>query len=93
MNFSNTPPQGTSIQNALVVVEVEVHQEHATVHDWEVYVEIGNSDPDMGSSHARDTKFLKTIDLYWHIKTFMGKIMLDSEEDKEEIMEQLAEVC
>jgi hypothetical protein len=36
---------------------------------------------------------LKTVDLYWHIKTFLGKILLDNEEDKEEILEQLVEVC
>lgn len=46
----------------------------------------------MGNSLALDTKFLKAIDLYWHIKMFLGKILLDNEEDKEEIMEQLVEV-
>lgn len=46
----------------------------------------------MSNSRAKDTKFLKAVDLYWHIKNFMGKILLDSEEDKEEILEQLAAV-
>jgi hypothetical protein len=46
----------------------------------------------LGTSSARDTKFLKTVDLYWHIKTFLGKITLDNEEDNEEIMKQIVKV-
>jgi hypothetical protein len=29
--------------------------------------------PDTGSTGARDTKYLRTIDLYWHMKTILAK--------------------
>jgi hypothetical protein len=47
----------------------------------------------MGSSQAKDKKFLKTVYLNWHFKTFMGKMVLDSEEGTEEILEELVAVC
>lgn len=54
-------------------------------------VEIRNWVLDNGISREREPKYLKTVDLYWHIKTFMGKMLLDSEENGE-ILEQLVEV-
>jgi hypothetical protein len=47
---------------------------------------------DPGSSRARDTKYWRTMDLYWYIKTFVGKVLQDKDADHEEILIQLAEM-
>jgi hypothetical protein len=58
------------IQQNLESVEVATREERDTIHDWEVDVEIGDWVLDKGASRAQDTKYHKTIDLYWHIKLY-----------------------
>ena len=57
------------------------------IHHWEIDAKIDNWVANIGKSRERETKYMKTIELYWYIKTFMGKILLDSEEEKGEILE------
>lgn len=64
-------------------MEACVHQERASLHDWDVDIEIGNLVADLGRSRERDTKYLKIVYLYWHIKMFLGKIILYSGDDRE----------
>lgn len=47
---------------------------------------------DAGSSRAQDIKYWKTVDLYWHIKTIVGKMMEDMDEAHKDILLQLNEV-
>jgi hypothetical protein len=35
--------------------------------------------PELGSSLSRDTKFLRTLELYWHTKSFVAQAMLAKE--------------
>lgn len=36
--------------------------------DWDIDKEIVNCVPNVGNFKVRDTKYEKTIELYWHIK-------------------------
>jgi hypothetical protein len=50
-------------QASLAIVEDVVWKECTTVHDWEIDVKIGNWVLDMGNSMARETKYLKNVEL------------------------------
>jgi hypothetical protein len=39
-----------------------------------------------------EAKYLRIVDIYWHIKTFIRNIILYSEDEREEIQKQLVEV-
>jgi hypothetical protein len=80
------------IQENLKIVEAKVRQEQTSLHDWEVDAEICDWVPDMGASRARDREYLKTVDLYWHIKTFLGIILLDNDDEHEAMQEQMNEM-
>jgi hypothetical protein len=61
-------------------VEDEVHLERSITHNWNINAKMGSWIPDEGSSRAQDTKYWKTMDLYWYIKMGVGKIMQDMDE-------------
>jgi hypothetical protein len=42
--------------------------------------------PDVGHTRGRETRYWKTIELYWHIKTFMGQ-MLQTREDAQNMVQ------
>jgi len=86
---NQTPPR---IQRVLAMVETKIRQERKAIHDWEIDAKIDNWVANIGKSRERETKYMKTIELYWYIKTFMGNILLDNEEEKGEITKHLAEV-
>ena len=44
---------------------------------------------ELGKYRTRDTKFFKTIWLYWKIKSLLVKVLLEHEEEKKEILLQL----
>lgn len=43
----------------------------------------------MGTSRTRETKYNKTVDLYWQMKTMMGKVLVEKNESYNEILIQL----
>jgi hypothetical protein len=48
--------------------------------------------PNTGSSRARESQYYKTIDLYWHMKTLMGKVLVEHNEAHQEILLHLDDV-
>jgi hypothetical protein len=36
--------------------------------------------PNVGNTRAHETKYWKTVELYWHIKTFLGEMLHTSED-------------
>jgi hypothetical protein len=73
-------------------VEEDIHLDRRNIHERKIDADIVDWILDLGSSRARDTKYWTMVDLYWHIKTFVGKVLQDREDDREEILTQLAEV-
>lgn len=41
--------------------------------------------PDTGSSKSQKTNYYHTIDLYWHVKALLGKVMADRQAGNNEI--------
>jgi hypothetical protein len=61
-------------------VEAVVQQERTMNKEHEVAVVTICWIPDVGTTRARDTKYWKTIELYWHIKNLLGQILQTREE-------------
>jgi hypothetical protein len=59
---------------------------------WEVHVEVRDWVSDVGSSRACHTKYLRTVDLYYHLKMLLGKVLQDREDAHDIILLQLDEV-
>jgi hypothetical protein len=51
-------------------MHMEQEVEEATIH-WVL---------DVGTSRERDTKYWKTVELYWHIKNLLGQMLQTREE-------------
>jgi len=48
--------------------------------------------PNNGSVRGWSSQYLKTMDIYWHLKTMMGRVLLDHHEAHQEVLVQLDEV-
>lgn len=48
--------------------------------------------PDTLSSRTRESQYFKTVDLYWHLKTLMGKVLVERNEAHQRILLQLDDV-
>jgi hypothetical protein len=35
--------------------------------------------PDIGSSNSRENKYYRTIDMYWHMKAFPGRSLIEKQ--------------
>jgi hypothetical protein len=85
----HTPP---AIQIKLDLVEVDVWVLRHFIVDKEVHENICSWIPDLVSSRAMVSQYYKTIDLYWHIKALMGKVMVERNEAHKEILLQIDDV-
>jgi hypothetical protein len=47
---------------------------------------------DLGTTQARESQYLNTIDIYWHIKMLMGHFLIEQHEAHQEILLQLDDV-
>jgi hypothetical protein len=48
--------------------------------------------PDTGTIQGWLSHYLKTINIYWHLKTLMGRVLLDHHEARQEVLMQLDDV-
>jgi hypothetical protein len=39
--------------------------------------------PDTGTFQGWTSQYLKTMDIYWHLKTLMGRVLLDHHEARQ----------
>jgi len=85
---SSPSPNSTELEP----LEETTRQERTTLNDWDMDVDIGNWVPHTRCSRARDTTYLKAIYLYWHIQNFLGQIILDSDDEREFMHEQIQEM-
>jgi hypothetical protein len=60
-------------------IEKDVKVVRVYVEDSEVDNQVAPFVLDLGSSIARDTKFFRTIEIYWHTKDFVAHTMLAKE--------------
>ena len=65
------------IQHEISQVESEVSLERGFLQNYEVNIKMRHWVLDIGTSHARESKYLKTVALYWKMKTLMGKVILE----------------
>ena len=65
------------IHAKLEILEVDIRFDCNLVLDEEVDAEFCQWILDTLSSHSRDTKYNKTIDLYWHMKTLLIKMLVE----------------
>jgi hypothetical protein len=52
---------------------------HAYTKDDEVDKQVGDIVPDLGCTRNRATKFHRTLELYWHVKTMVSQRMQPQE--------------
>jgi hypothetical protein len=86
---AHTPP---NVQDELDMAEVDARILHHFIDNETMDVEIGSWIPDPGSYRAHATLYTKTVDLYWLLKTLMGKVLVERNEAHEEIFLQLDEM-
>jgi hypothetical protein len=86
---AHTPPH---IHVELDLAEADARVLHRFFDHDVVDAEIGQWIPDPGSYRERATLYTKTIDLYWLLKTMMGKVLVERNEAHEEIFLQLDEM-
>jgi hypothetical protein len=73
-------------------VEDEIHLERNIMPDWEIDEAITNWVLNVGNSRGRDTKYWKTVYLYWHLKMLLGQMLQTKEEAQDKILLQLDEL-
>jgi hypothetical protein len=86
-NYQALTPPETIVE--LELVKADVHLERALVNEEEVDEEFTHWILDTGTSHSRETKYHRTIDLYWHVKTLLGKVMTERSTAFNEILLQM----
>jgi hypothetical protein len=47
---------------------------------------------DTGNTRTRVYQYMKTIDIYWHMKVLMGHVLVERHEAKQEILSQLDDI-
>jgi hypothetical protein len=62
-------------------LEEEVRQIRQFQEDEEVEAQLGGFIPDLGCTKSRNSKFFRTLELYWHTKTLVAIGMLPKEQD------------
>jgi hypothetical protein len=71
---THTTPEA---QAAMDRLEAAVRQERSRIPDVEIDVDLMPWILDTGSIQAGETKYFRTMDLYWHIKTLLSKAIID----------------
>jgi hypothetical protein len=77
------------IHAKLEIVEVDIRLDCNLVPDEEVDAELCQWILDTCSSHSRDMKYNRTIDLYWHMKTLLIKMLAERNIAHSEILMQM----
>jgi hypothetical protein len=77
------------IRVKLEIAKVDVHLDRNLVLDEEVDVELCPWISDTGSSQTREMKYHKTTNLYWHIKSLLGKMLTKRNGAHNEILTQM----
>jgi hypothetical protein len=70
-------------------VEAKIQLEHTLTIDKEVDEATTSWVSYVGNTRARETKYWKTIELYWHIKTLLGQMLQMREDTQNTIQLQL----
>jgi hypothetical protein len=70
-------------------VEADVRVLRKFISDDEVKETTNSWVPDTGFVRGRSSQYLKTVDIYWHLKTLMGRVLLDHHEARQEVLLQL----
>jgi hypothetical protein len=65
----------------MIELEEEVHQIREFHDDDEVEAQVGSFILDLGCTRTRNSKFYRTLELYWHTKTMVAMGMLPKEKD------------
>jgi hypothetical protein len=86
---AHTPPH---IRVELDLAEVDARVLRRFIDHAAVDEEIGQWIPDPGSYREHATLYTKTVDLYWLLKTMMGKVLVEWNKAHEEIFLQLDEM-
>lgn len=68
-------------QGDIESLENEAHQGRMNTPDAAVDAEFMPLLPDTVSTRARDTKYLRIVDLYWHMKIILAKAINDYSRD------------
>jgi hypothetical protein len=72
------PEEDKATMSAL---EAEVRLVREFKDDGEVEYQVGGLIPDLGCTRTRNSKFFRTLELYWHTKTMVALGMLPKDED------------
>jgi hypothetical protein len=86
-NYKTITPPRTRADMELV--EEEGHLERTLLNEEAVNEEFTQWIMDNGTSRSRETKYHRTINLYWHVKTLSGKVITEKSTTFNEILLQM----
>lgn len=82
--YNDTTP--TEIHSITSDMEDEVcFNSHFILHQH-VEKDTRNWIPDTGNTRSRQTRYIQTIDLYWHIKTLLGHVLVEHSKSQTELL-------
>lgn len=84
--FTSIPPR---FQDHVDEVELTVHRERTMTTGQEVVDSTIRWILDVGTTWARETRYWKTVELYWHIKNLLGQMLQIREEAQNTMQLQL----
>jgi hypothetical protein len=64
---------------------MKFHQIREFHDDEEVEAQVGSFIPDLGCTRTHNSKFYRTLELYWHTKTMVAMGMLPKEQDFQQL--------
>jgi hypothetical protein len=86
---AHTPP---NIQENINLLEADIRVLCRFVSDEEVQEKTQSWIPNTGNTRSHVSHYMRTIELYWHMKLLLGRAMMDRKDDKEETLLQLNKI-
>ena len=82
----------TCIQKEIAYTEEWVKIDQYCTQDEEIEMNMGPWVSYLGSSQNWDTKYYTIVTLYWQIKSLIGKVLLEFQEERNEMLLQKTEI-
>jgi hypothetical protein len=82
----HTPPK---IHIEIDLAKAYVRVLKCFISDEEVNEDVCAWIPDLGSSWAKESKYYRTNDLYWHMEMLMGRVLIERNEAHQEVVLEL----
>jgi hypothetical protein len=76
-------------KSTMSTLEEEVRMNRTYKENKEVEEQVGDIIPNLGSTKTRNSKFYRTLELYWHTKTMVALGMLPKDQDFRQLKQRM----